>query len=272
MLKIGEFSKLSKVSIRMLRHYNEIGLLIPETIDNFTNYRYYSETQLPLVNRISALKDMGFSLSSITTILKNYKDTQELKQYLLLKQTELQELAEETNYRLLLIKNFMNRLGKDMKIMEYSVTLKELPQRYVASVRKIIPSYQEEGVLWKTLMEETQMLPIQDAVPCYTLAVFHDKEYKETDVDVEVQKSVVGNYKDTKNVKFKTIPPILMASATYTGSYELITEVNEAVAQWVKDNNYSFNGESFSIYHVSPHEESNPDNYVTEVCYPIKKK
>ncbi len=61
MLKIGDFSKLSRISIRMLRHYNEIGLLIPESIDDFTGYRYYSEAQLPVANRITALKDMALA-------------------------------------------------------------------------------------------------------------------------------------------------------------------------------------------------------------------
>ena len=62
MLKIGEFSKLSRISIRMLRHYDEIGLLAPETTDPFTGYRYYSEAQLITAGRINALKDMGFKL------------------------------------------------------------------------------------------------------------------------------------------------------------------------------------------------------------------
>lgn len=65
MLRIGEFSKLSRVSICMLRHYDEIGLIEPEVVDEFTGYRYYSEAQLPVMNRITALKDMGFSLATI---------------------------------------------------------------------------------------------------------------------------------------------------------------------------------------------------------------
>ena len=65
MLKIGEFSKLSRVSVRMLRHYDDIGLLTPAYIDRFTDYRYYSESQLPTVCRITALKDMGFRLADI---------------------------------------------------------------------------------------------------------------------------------------------------------------------------------------------------------------
>ena len=64
MLKIGDFSKLSRVSVRMLRYYDEIGLLKPAEIDRFTDYRYYSEAQLPTVCRITALRDMGFGLST----------------------------------------------------------------------------------------------------------------------------------------------------------------------------------------------------------------
>jgi effector-binding domain-containing protein len=104
------------------------------------------------------------------------------------------------------------------------------------------------------------------------LAIFHDGEFKESNVDVEVQKSVRGSYKDTENVVFKTEPPVLIASATYKGSYDKVSEVNEAVANWVHDNGYDFNGLSFNIYHVSPHETQSSDEYVTEVCYPVKKK
>jgi len=70
MLKIGDFSKLSRISIRMLRHYDEIGLLMPENVAEYTGYRYYSESLLLQANRIHCLKDMGFSLSLISEILK----------------------------------------------------------------------------------------------------------------------------------------------------------------------------------------------------------
>jgi len=272
MLKIGDFSKLSRISIRMLRHYDEIGLLVPASIDEFTSYRYYSEAQLPIANRITALKDMGFSLASVAEIMKSYEDPKALTQYLLLKQSEIREQAEETHRRLLLLETTIQRLRKDGIAMNYNVTQKELPERYVASVRRVIPAYEQEGMLWGILMEETAPLNLQDGDPCYTLAIFHDREHKESNVDVEVQKSVKGSYKNTENVVFKTVPPIQIASATYKGSYEKINEVNEAVANWVRDNGYEFNGLSFCIYHVSPHETQNPDELVTEVCYPVKKK
>jgi len=139
MLKIGIFSKLSRISIRMLRHYDEIGLLVPEYIDDFTGYRYYSEEQLLTANRINALKEMGFSLSVISEILKTYNDPQALKEYLLLKQAELKEQMEKTGMQLRILETTINRLGKDVTVMEYSVVLKEIPQ--------IRGKYQEDNTL-----------------------------------------------------------------------------------------------------------------------------
>ena len=78
MLKIGDFSKLSRVSIRMLRHYDDIGLLKPAETDDFTGYRYYREDQLFLIGRITALKDMGFALADIVRILEIYDDRKQL--------------------------------------------------------------------------------------------------------------------------------------------------------------------------------------------------
>lgn len=108
--------------------------------------------------------------------------------------------------------------------------------------------------------------------PCYAMAIFHDKEYKESDVDVEIQISVQETKPDTDNVKFKTVEPMEIASAIFKGSYDKFDEVNEAIANWICDNNYEFNGAMFNIYHVGPATEKNPEEWVTEVCYPVKKK
>lgn len=89
MLRIGDFSKLSRVSIRMLRHYDKIGLLVPEEVDESTGYRYYSESQLPLAEKIQVLKTMGFGLSVIGEILVKYEDAEEIEQFLQIKREEL---------------------------------------------------------------------------------------------------------------------------------------------------------------------------------------
>ena len=110
MLKIGEFSKLSRVSVRMLRHYDEIGLLKPAEIDCFTEYRYYREDQLPTVCRITALKDMGFSLADIVRILEIYDDKEKLDEYFAERQRELEKLSQDTAYKLTLLDAARKRL------------------------------------------------------------------------------------------------------------------------------------------------------------------
>jgi DNA-binding transcriptional MerR regulator len=271
MIKIGDFSKLSRVSIRMLRHYDELGLLKPHMVDSFTGYRYYAPAQLQTVNRITALKDMGFSLASIAEIMKQYHDPEALKAFLAVKREEVREQEKEARARLTRIEAAMKRLRKDEYSMNYNVTLKTLPQRYVASLRKIIPTYQDEKLLWEQMSQETGC-NLQMAAPCYSLAIFHDESYKESDVDVEIQIAVQGRHENTEHVVFKTVEPIEIASAVYKGSYEQIGKVNESVAAWVSDNGYDYNAPGFFVYHVSPGHDPNPDNWVTEICYPIKKK
>ena len=113
MLKIGEFSKLSRVSVRMLRHYDEIGLLKPAEIDRFTDYRYYREDQLPAAGRIAALKDMGFSLADIVRILEVYDDREKLEKFFAARQEELEALSKDTAYKLTLLDAARKRLRKE---------------------------------------------------------------------------------------------------------------------------------------------------------------
>jgi DNA-binding transcriptional MerR regulator len=271
MLKIGDFSKLSRISIRMLRHYDEIGLLAPKSTDPFTGYRYYSEDQLPLADRIHALKKMGFSLNAVSELLKTYNDPQSLKKYLEMRRLEVKDQMEKSAIQLHLLETTIKRLGKDEHVMDYSVLLKEMPVRTVASVRNVISSYDKEGILWKQMMQEIALQNVRYANPCYSIAIFHDKEYKEQNPDVEIQLSVQGTYHNTDHVVFKEVSPVLVASTTYKGGYDQISEVNQAVAHWVKANDYDFDGAMFNIYHVGPAQTQNPDEFVTEICFPVKK-
>jgi DNA-binding transcriptional MerR regulator len=91
MFKIGEFSRLSRVSVRMLRYYDQLGLLKPSQTDSFTNYRYYSADQLPRLNRILALRDLGFSLEQIKDMLEEELSTDQLLGMLKLKRAELEQ-------------------------------------------------------------------------------------------------------------------------------------------------------------------------------------
>lgn len=271
MLKIGDFSKLARVTIRMLRHYDEIGLLHPLHTDAASGYRYYEAKQLITMGRITALREMGFALSEISAFLAASDHAGQQEALLLRRQEELQEEARRTAYRLTLLSSALRRLRKEDTAMTYDVNLKTIPSRYAATVRRVIPSYEQEGILWNMLMAETAGMKLTYDNPCYCCAVFHDAEFKEADVEVEVQQTLRGTYTDTEHVSFRTLPEVTVASTVVHGPYTLMDEANAAVAAWISDNGYVFDGPMFTIYHVSPHETQNPEEYVTEVCYPVRK-
>lgn len=272
MLKIGDFSKLSQISIRMLRHYDDLGLLPPASTDPFTGYRYYSEEQLLTANRIQSLKDMGFPLAEIRSLLSFYDTPQQLLPYLLQQKERLRQEANALHQKQYLLENAMNRIRKDEWNMKYTVTQKTLPARFVASIRQIIPTYAHEGTLWHFMMKETIPLHLPAVPSSGCMAIFHDEAFVEQNPDVEIQMIVDKLYPPTEHISFKELPPLEYASATYQGGYEKISEVNEAIATWMQTNGYAFAGHSFNIYHIGPHDTQNPEEWVTEVCCPIRKR
>jgi DNA-binding transcriptional MerR regulator len=272
MLRIGEFSALSQISIYMLRHYDEIGLLIPENIDKFTGYRYYSETQLPIANKIRVLKSMGLSLPLIKEILTNYAEDCELKTYLETQAVHQKEKIELMQRQLTLIESTIRHLEHPSPIPSYSVTLKEFAQHNVISYRQIITTPDQEGILWVRLAEETKSLNLHYTNPQWNIAIFHDGQFIEENLDVEVQKSVGGIYQDIGLAKFKTVDAIVAATLTFKGHYMNLPVANEAIARWIVDNHYKISGPHFNIYHISPETESSFADMITEVCFPVQSE
>lgn len=269
MLKIGDFSRLSRVSIRMLRYYDENNLLRPVKIDALNGYRYYEESQLSDIGKIVALKEMGFSVAAIKEVLKCDKDSSDLERLFAIKRAQLLDESAEIKKRIQLLDTALKRLREE-KTMNYNCVIKEMPERYVASVRMTIPRYEDEGKVWHYLFSETAHQNMQICGPC--MAVFHDKEYKEENIDVEVQVPVKGDYIDTEHVSFKKEQGATVVSTTFYGSYSQFTEAYAVLAAWTAENDYAFCGAMMDIYHVGINKTQNPDELVTEICCPVEKK
>ncbi|MGM9947479.1 MerR family transcriptional regulator [Floccifex sp.] len=261
MLKIGDFSRLSRVSVRMLRYYDDMNLIKPVQV-HANGYRYYDESQLLLMTKIKALKDMGFSLARIQKLIES-NDMQEWESFFCKQREELLLQIQEMQYRLQLLNTSLEKIRKDNK-MKYSCCKKIIPKRNVASVRQIIPSYQEEGKLWHLLFQELQTMPCGSC-----MAILHDKEYREEYVDVEVQVEVKECKENTEHIVYKTEKEITVASITFKGSYSQFSEVIAYVVQWICDNGFQMSGPIMNIYHVGPDKTQNPDEFVTEICCPI---
>ena len=215
LMKIGEFSKLSRVSVRMLRHYDEIGLLKPAETDPWTDYRYYRADQLPTMCRIAALKDIGFSLAEIAQMLT--EDADRLEERFDRRQRQLEAEARDVAQKRMLLDAARNRLRKD-ETMSYHITLKTIPARYAATIQMTVPRYQDEGLLWAAMRKETAGLKMIETDPCLLGVTYLDGEYKESNVELLGWKTVKGQYPDTEHVKFRTLPEVRVASCTFRKS------------------------------------------------------
>lgn len=271
MFKIGEFSKLTQISIRMLRYYDETGLLKPAQIDRFTGYRFYSVDQIPILHRIIFLRDSGFQVSEIAVALKNW-DNDFILEELKNKQKEIQTLIRAEQEKTAKIESAIQDLGKEQIAIHCNVTLRKVPGYPVLALRKIIPDYFCEGYLWMELADAMEREHIRLPQNTLNFAIYHDVEYKEADVDVEVcavipQPGAYGNselFRLTEEVE-------AMACFLVYGPFENIGPAFESFAQWLTEHDqYNMAGLNRQICHRGPWNEEAPEKYLTEIQVPVE--
>lgn len=269
MFKIGEFSKLTQVSIRMLRYYDETGLLKPAKIDEWTGYRMYSVEQIPILNRIVYLRDSGFNVSEIAAALSNQDDRLLLKQ-LDAKYAEIEKAIQDEREKLRKIAFAKKEILEPKNEMHYQITIKEVPSYRVLSLRRIIPDYYAEGELWKELSDFAKKHQI--TISSNTFSIYHDREYKETDVDVELCAPVDKQGRNTGCFTFRNTEPIpAMACTMVYGDFSNIAGAYTAFAQWLQDHSqFEMCGNTRQIVHRGPWNESNPEKYLVELQIPLK--
>ncbi|XMB65968.1 MerR family transcriptional regulator [Mycoplasmatota bacterium zrk1] len=269
MFKIGNFSKLTRVSIRMLRHYDEIGLFKPAKIDDFTGYRHYSATQIKRLNLIISLRKMGFSLAEISVVTD--KDTdKKLREMLTQKKDMVKFNIKLENDKLKRISSAIENLKKERVNMDYNVNIKSIPSYKVVSLRDKIPSYDSEGMLWQRLGEYIQEKGLNCSGVSY--ATYHDEGYKEGEVDVEVVMSTDKLLENENGFAFKKTESIEHAAYILVpGEFSNIAPAFNYLANWIEENGYQICGNSRELPIKGPWNESNPENYLNEIQIPVRK-
>lgn len=258
----------------MLRHYDEIGLLKPETSDPVNGYRYYSVRQLAVTGRIYTLKEMGFGLSEISEILKSYNDKEKLGRYLCIQQDKLVKEAEETAYRIHLLETAIGRLGKDDS-MGYKTEIRKIPATKVISIETTIPGYRNENEAWNEMLGRLKSMDSAILEPGYCKTIYHGAQ-DDGSLKVELQVAVASGTESCNGLK--EVPGMECACVSYKGGYGNINDVYDTISKWIEDNGYTIAGESFNIYHRGPYENEikkesiKETEYFTEVCFPVKKK
>lgn len=272
MFKIGEFSKLTQVTIRMLRYYDETGLLKPAHTDPWTGYRMYRADQIPVLNRIIYLRDSGFQVSEIAEIIAEGADADaSLIEKLNKKSHEIKANIQSEQEKLKKIAFAKKKIMEGSDDLHYHITIKSIPRYQVLSLRRIIPDYYAEGDLWKEISTFASKHQVQMTGDSFS--IYHDTEYKETGVDVELCVPVLKPGTSSGDFIFRQTEPVPhMASTLVYGDFKNIAGVYISFAKWLQENSgYHMFGLTRQTVHRGFWNESNPDNYLTEIQIPLKK-
>lgn len=273
MFRIGDFSKICQVPVSALRYYADLGLLVPAYIDRFTGFRYYELNQLPRLNRILALKDMGLSLEEIGRLLNEEVSADEMRGMFRMQQAKIQQQVNDELARLARVAARLRQIEQEGKMPQQEVVLKSVEPVHVISVREVIPTPVFVGNL---LTEGFRILAQQGMQPAAPpQAIYHDEDFTITDMDVEVVIPVAASLtQDMTTASGRTFVvrdlPLLSEAATviHIGSYDTLSATYQALGKWIESNGYRIAGPSREIYLKAAGKDSDP---IVEIQWPVEK-
>lgn len=270
MFRIGEFARLNRVSAKLLRHYDDIGLLEPAEIDRQTGYRHYSAGQIPVLNRIMALKDLGFSLSEISELLKSSLSSEEMVGILKTRRIQIQNVIDKEKSRLGKVDNLIDLFKREVEIMNYNIVVKSVESFRVASLRDIISDYGDQGRLWEELVSHIENHGARMLAGCFA-SYYGEIEGK--GVDAEVFEPIDRDIPGAERIKVHFMPAVSqMASIIHVGPYEGISLAYASVTKWIEDNSFRITGNEREIYLKGEWNSQDTSEYITEIQFPVNKK
>jgi DNA-binding transcriptional MerR regulator len=273
LLRIGEFARVGQVSIVTLRHYDQHGLLKPNALDPDTGYRYYSLDQLPRLNRILALKDLGFSLDQIARLLEEEPSLEQLRGMFQLKQAQTQEMIDREQARLTRIAARLRQIEQEGKMPTYEVLLKQVDPVLVASFREFVPMGDNLARSYGKIVAYLDQRHVPYEQP--TLLLLHSRhelrgDNMEIDVEVAVPLSAAPP-DDNEQIAIRTLPVAQVASTVHTGDSLSLGRAFAALYRWMNANEYRLVAMPRLLY-LQRKEQMDPSQHVTEVQFPIQKR
>jgi DNA-binding transcriptional MerR regulator/effector-binding domain-containing protein len=270
--RIGEFSKIAQVSMRMLRHYDAIGLFHPERVDATSGYRYYSARQLPAINRIVALRMLGMSLDEIGRIVAGGLDAHEVRGIYRTRKAELESRIEEERRMLAYVETRLARLDEGA-FAESEAVLKRAPTQTVVALRERVADF---GVMGNRLLEVHRVGLAHDRLGP-TLAVFHDPDFETEGVDWEVGLALTDDgperlpLPDGSHLVRRTLPAIeRCASTVHEGAFDGLHLGYGALGTWIERSGLEVAGVGREIFwHLDP---DRPERNVTEIQFPVRER
>ena len=269
MFSIGEFARHGRVSVRMLRHYDAIGLIRPACVDVATGYRFYEASQLDELNRVIALKHLGFTLQQVQAILAEKVSAAELRGMLKLRRAEIQATIDAETTRLARVEARLMTIEDGARVPADGVVIKRLAPVRVAELADVAASYEPEAIT-----------PVIQPL-------YHDLWCRLASADIQATGPAVAYYEDTPQGGILvhaavpvTVPPggdhgfsvvdlpevESAAAIIHHGSMDDVLPTGQALARWIDANGYRSAGYAREVtLHWCP----DPEQWVTELQQPI---
>jgi DNA-binding transcriptional MerR regulator len=278
MFSIGEFSRLGKVTVDALRHYDALDLLKPAKVDPFTGYRYYSARQLTALNHILALKELGFSLEEIARILQEHPTTDELRGMLKAQLVRADTEIGAAQVRRDRILARLNHLNLEDKMPAYEVTLKPVEQQTIASIRETVGTIEQMPERCSEMFGALAQWMSQNGVPFGpSLTIYHNESYRRENIDTECafllpDPATAKKAKPDSRIRVRQVEAVPLAASTIVADnfykkVDGLTPAYTALAQWIEDNGYKIAGLPRELFYGSAH----GGDLTAEVVYPVEK-
>ena len=268
-LKIGEFSKMMQVTVKTLRHYEQRGLLLPNEVDEWTGYRYYSIAQMQRLNTIRGLQRQGFTLEEIKELLEDggqMPSIELLAQKIEATERQLQLLMERRSQLL----KWMDS-HKQITAME-KFSIQSLPEIIVASHREIISDYSALGMLCvNKIGSEMQRLGCQCPPPGYCFTIEHGKEHNPAEIDIEYCEQVEEMGTDSSIIQFKRLSAVHKALCMkHKGPYDRFYESYAEAFSYMEKQGYKIVGQPRTCYIDGAWNQDNPEQWLSIIQIPIE--
>ncbi len=275
MFRIGEFSQIARVSGRLLRYYDGIGLLRPVRIDPATGYRYYSADQLPRLNSILALKELGLSLDQIARMVDDRVGPDEIRGMLMLKKAELEQTLRAEQSRLRHIESRLRQIEEQGSLTDYDVVVKRVPAQPYLAVRAEFAGMPGAVAMLKTVLAATRRLPAEARGP---LIVVAHSDFDDETLDLEIGIGLAQERKaripvaDKLELRPSELPAIETSAAIVRGgpTYQAHLAFG-ALGVWMEANGFTIAGPCREVFLEPPFQPPDEEHAVIEVQFPVTK-
>ncbi|MFD5767130.1 MerR family transcriptional regulator [Streptomyces sp. NPDC127049] len=272
MFAIGDFARHGRVSVRMLRHYDAIGLLRPAHVDPYSGYRHYTADQLARLNRVIALKDLGFTLEQVGAILGDEIGAEELRGMLRLRQAELEAALEASRARLAQVGARLRAIESEGRMSTQDVVVKKIPAVRVAELSAVAAGFEPGaispviGPLYGELCGRLEAAGVTGFGP--GIAYYEDAGEGDGSIVVHACMTVPeGTAAD--GVRVHVLPGIdEAATVVHRGAMDDILPTAQALASWIDVNGHASAGYARELYLECPED---PAGWVTELQEPITR-